>query len=340
MAGTCRCSDIKSRRSRATFRRAFFFTVALVGLLFIGPILSRAADKAPLCMAWIPAGIYAMGSDADYSLENERPAHQVHVNGFWIDTHDVTNAEFAKFVAATDYKTTAERPVEWDDLKKQLSSGTPKPDDAKLAPGSLVFTRTDGPVDLSDVKNWWRWVPGANWQHPEGPGSSIKGRDNFPVTQVSWYDATAYAKWGGKRLPTEAEWEYAARGGLTGKRYSWGDTLMPHGKYMANTWTGDFPYRNDKADGFSGLAPVGSFPPNGYGLYDMGGNVWNWCSDFYDPAAYAAMPPCRRWRAARIPPGRPCARLCQPARREGRLIPLLSHLLRKLSPQCAPWRIR
>ena len=160
-----------------------------------------------------------MGTNDKESFPNERPAHLVQIQGFWMDVHDVTNAEFAKFVEATGYVTTAERPINWENLKKELPPGTPKPDDSALAPGSLVFTPTSGPVPLNDLSAWWRWVHGANWRHPEGPGSSIQGRENHPVVQVSWYDAVAYAQWAGKRLPMEAEWEFAARGGLESKRY-------------------------------------------------------------------------------------------------------------------------
>lgn len=222
-------------------------------------------------MVLIPAGQYTMGTDDPKSFPNERPAHQVKVNSFWMDEHDVTNAEFEKFVKATGYVTTAERKPDWEELKKQLPPGTPKPDDSVLVPGSMVFTPTTGPVDLRNMEAWWRWVPGASWRHPEGPDSNIKGRENHPVVQVSWDDAVAYAKWAGKRLPTEAEWEFAARGGLENKRYAWGDEFQPGGKWMANIWTGDFPYHNTAEDGFKGTAPVKSFPPNGYGLYDMGG---------------------------------------------------------------------
>jgi formylglycine-generating enzyme required for sulfatase activity len=241
----------------------------------------QAGGKAPPGMAWIPGGTFLMGTNDKESFLNERPAHLVQVEGFWMDVQDVTNSEFAKFVDATGYVTTAERPVNWEELKKELPPGTPKPGDDALVPGSLVFTATSGPVPLNDLSTWWRWVPGANWRHPEGPGSSIQRRENHPVVQVSWYDAVAYAQWAGKRLPTEAEWEFAARGGLESKRYVWGDDFRPGGRYMANTWQGVFPVRDSGEDGFAGTSPVGSFPPNGYGLYDMAGNVWQWCNDWY-----------------------------------------------------------
>jgi formylglycine-generating enzyme required for sulfatase activity len=240
----------------------------------------RAADPPP-GMRLIPAGEYTMGTDDPRSMANERPAHRVKLDAFWIDEHDVTNAEFHRFVEATHYLTTAERPVDWEELKKQVPAGTPKPPDEMLKPGSLVFTPPNHPVDLRDMSAWWTWTHGADWRHPQGPASNIDGKDDHPVVQVSWDDAVAYAKWSGKRLPTEAEWEYAARGGLAGKRYAWGDEFRPGGKFMANVFTGDFPWRNTREDGFEGTSPVKSFPANGYGLYDMGGNVWNWCSDFY-----------------------------------------------------------
>ncbi len=222
-----------------------------------------------------------MGTNDPNSMENERPAHPVQVKGFWMDVHDVTNGEFARFVAATGYVTTAEKPVEWEDMEKQLPPGTPEPPPEVLRPGSLVFTPPDHPVDLNNLGAWWTWTPGASWRHPQGPGSTVKDKTNYPVVQVSWEDAVAYAKWAGKRLPTEAEWEFAARGGLEGKRYAWGDEFEPGGKYLANVFTGEFPYKNTAEDGFALLAPVKSFPPSQYGLYEITGNVWQWTADLY-----------------------------------------------------------
>lgn len=247
------------------------------------PSTSSAPQTAvPPDMSWIPAGEYVMGTNDANSFPNERPAHRVKLDGFWMDQHDVTNAEFRKFVQATGYVTTAETPINWDEIKKQLPPGTPKPPDENLKPGSLVFTPPDHPVDLTNMGNWWTWTPGTSWKHPQGPNSNIDGKDNYPVVQVSWFDATAYAKWAGKRLPTESEWEYAARGGeKTNTRYYWGNDFKVNGKFMCNTFTGDFPYRNTAEDGFAGVAPVKSFPPNGYGLYDMAGNVWQWTADLY-----------------------------------------------------------
>ena len=251
---------------------------------------SAPAKPAPAGMVFIPAGEFTMGSDAYYAFPNEKPAHSVRMHSYYLDANAVTNAQFKAFVDATGYRTVAERPVDWEEMKKQVPPGTPKPADEQLAPGSLVFHPTTGPVDLRNMANWWTWTGGASWQHPEGPGSSIDTRMNHPVVQVSYEDAEAYAKWAGKRLPTEAEWEFAARGGLVKARYTWGDA-DPHpatGQHLANTWTGDFPWRNTATDGFVGTAPVGSFPPNGYGLYDMSGNVWNWCSDLYRGDTFAA----------------------------------------------------
>ena len=249
--------------------------------------ISAAPATAPAGMAWIPAGEFTMGTDDPNSMQNERPAHRVKLDGFWMDEHDVTNAEFKKFAEAAGYITTAEKPIDWEEMKKQVAPGTPKPPDAMLKPGSLVYTPPDHPVDLRDMSNWWTWTTGANWKHPQGPESNIDGKDDFPVVQVSWDDAVAYTKWAGKRLPTEAEWEYAARGGHEGTRYYWGNDFKLNGKFMCNTFTGEFPYKNTAEDGFAGLAPVKSFPPNGYGLYDMGGNVWQWTADLYRADAHA-----------------------------------------------------
>jgi sulfatase modifying factor 1 len=243
-------------------------------------------ETSPPGMAWVPGGEFTMGTDDPGAAPAERPARRVRVDGFWIDGTEVTNAAFRRFVEGTGYTTTAERPVDWDQLKQELPPGTPRPPDGRLAPGSLVFTPPDRPVPLDDHAAWWRWVPGVSWRHPEGPGSSIEGKDDHPVVHVSWDDAWAYATWAGKRLPTEAEWELAARGGLKGRKFAWGDVLQPGDRPLANTWQGQFPDQNTGADGFPRTAPVRSFPPNGYGLHDMIGNVWEWCSDWYRPDAY------------------------------------------------------
>jgi len=267
----------------------------LIPLLIAVPLLCSAKPEAGTDllktkgMVLIRAGNFTMGSEQVGSRANERPEHPVTMDAFWLDAKDVTNADFAAFIKATGYKTTAERPVDWEQLKTSLPPGTPKPADEMLKPGSMVFTPPQSAVDLRDMNQWWQWVQGADWQHPKGPHSDIKGLENHPVVQVSWDDSVAYAKWAGKRLPTEAEWEYAARGGLQKARYAWGNELIKDGKALANIWTGEFPSKNTEEDGFAGTSPVGSFPANGYGLYDMGGNVWNWCSDWYRPDTNARL---------------------------------------------------
>lgn len=237
-------------------------------------------------MRWIEGGSFIMGASDKEGRADEYPAHSVNLKGFWMDETEVTNAQFREFVNATGYITTAEKAPDWEEMKKQLPPGTPKPAAEMLVAASLVFHQPSHAVPLNDVSQWWEWKAGANWRHPQGPGSSIEGKDRYPVVQVSWDDAMAYAKWAGKRLPTEAEWEYAARGGQQGQRYPWGNEEVEAGKPKANTWQGTFPQQNSSWDGFSGLAPVHSFAPTGYGLYDMAGNVWEWCSDWYDARFY------------------------------------------------------
>ncbi|QIM48386.1 formylglycine-generating enzyme family protein [Pusillimonas sp. DMV24BSW_D] len=241
-------------------------------------------EIGPEGMAWIPSGTFLMGSDSELAQPNERPTHTVHVDGFWIDTTHVTNAQFAQFVEETGYITTAERKPDWETVRVQLPPGTPKPPDDVLVPGAIVFVGTNKPVPLNQYWAWWRYKPGANWRHPKGPDSTIENKPDHPVVQVSYEDVQAYAKWAGKRLPTEAEWEYAARGGKEQANYSWGDELMPNGQRMANYWNKEdtvFPVVNPAAGDGVDTLPAGSFAPNGYGLYDMTGNAWQWVNDWY-----------------------------------------------------------
>jgi formylglycine-generating enzyme len=232
-------------------------------------------------MVHIPAGSYMMGGDTAQAKPDELPKHAVKIASFWLDENQVTNQQFKAFVAATHYVTTAEKKPDWEELRKQLPENTPKPDDSLLVPASVVFTPPSQPVPLNDYSQWWSWVPGANWQHPRGPKSTIERLDSHPVVHISWNDAKAYCSWKGKRLPTEAEWEWAARGGLKNKPYPWGDEAIDSGAVKANTWQGHFPNQNTLRDKYYYTSPVKSFPPNGYGLYDMAGNVWEWVSDWY-----------------------------------------------------------
>jgi formylglycine-generating enzyme required for sulfatase activity len=235
--------------------------------------------EAPAGMVWIPGGTFWMGC-ADCNMPDALPVHLVTVNGFWMDATPVTNAQFAEFVKATRYKTIAERqpnPRDYPGARPEL-----------LVAGSAVFIAPPNDVDLDNYLQWWRYEPGANWQHPEGKNSSIKGREDHPVVHIAWDDAAAYAKWAGKRLPTEAEYEFAARGGLDRQRYAWGNELKPGGKWPANIWQGKFPATNTREDAYASTSPVKAFPPNGYGLYDVGGNVWQWCADWYRPDYFAA----------------------------------------------------
>ncbi len=242
---------------------------------------NQPPGPAPEGMVWVPGGWFWMGSDLE-PFRDAKPVHLVYVDGFWMDKHEVTNAQFEKFVKETKYVTVAERKPDPKDFP-----GVPA---EKLVAGSAVFTPPARVDNLNNHLQWWKYVEGAHWRQPEGPGSNLKGRENHPAVHISYEDAVAYCKWAGKRLPTEAEWEFAARGGLDRKPFVWGDKLQVDGKWMANIWQGKFPIENKEEDGFKATAPVGSFPPNGYGLHDMSGNVWEWCHDWYLPDYYEKSP--------------------------------------------------
>ena len=240
-------------------------------------------------MVFIEGGKFLMGGDNDEARSDEYPKHSVQISSFWMDETEVTNAQFKKFIDETGYITTAERKINWDEIKSALPPGTPKPHDSLLEPASLVFKEYET-KNLNDYSNWWSLVRNANWRQPFGPDSNITGKENYPVVHVSWEDAQAYCEWAGKRLPTEAEFEYASRGGKLNNIYSWGNEKIDVKEIKANSWNGSFPSKNTVLDKFYYSAPVKSFSPNGYGLYDMGGNVWEWCSDWYHSNYYSMLP--------------------------------------------------
>jgi formylglycine-generating enzyme len=252
----------------------------------------RPFGKAPEGMVWIPRGKFTMGTDdPNPHFVDAHPMHDVEISGFWMDEAEVTNAQFAEFVAATGYVTVAEQPPTMESMIANRAAHMPPPRPEELIPSSVVFSPPNRLVPTNDSPDGWNWVAGAYWKHPEGPDSDIKDRMNHPVVHVCWKDADAYAKWAGKRLPTEAEWERAARGGLVGKQYVWGDDApAAGGQWRCNIWQGKFPHTNTLADGYLRTAPVKSYPPNAYGLYDMAGNVWEWCADWYTPTYYANSP--------------------------------------------------
>lgn len=250
-----------------------------------------AGITAPEGMVWVPGKTFIQGAKADdpYAMAREKPAHTVTVSGFFMDEHEVTNRQFRQFTDATGYVTVAERPTDWDELKKEVPPGTPKPADSLLQPGCMVFNRNARNITgMDDYSQWWQWKAGVNWRHPEGRGTTIDGKENFPVVHIAYEDALAYCKWAHRRLPTEAEWEAAAQGTNNNTIFTWGNDMERLTK-MANTWQGTFPVKNVPEDGYAYIAPVESFPPNSIGLYDMLGNVWEWTSDFYDPAYYGTL---------------------------------------------------
>jgi formylglycine-generating enzyme required for sulfatase activity len=262
---------------------------------------SPAPGPVPEGMVWIPGGEFSMGSTSSSEslcglpgvTRDALPVHRVYVDGFWMDKTDVTNEQFDRFAKATGYVTVAERTP----TKEEFPTAPAE----NLVAGSVVFSPPDHAVPLDNHYRWWNYAKGANWRHPIGPESDLKDKEKYPVIHIAYEDAVAYARWAGKRLPTEAEWEFAARGGLAGKLYFWGDELKPGGRWMANIYEGQFPVKDSGDDGFAGLAPVGRFPPNRYGLYDMAGNVWQWCSDWYRPDYYAQL--ARTGGVARNPRG-------------------------------------
>jgi len=272
----------------------FIFKVIflLITVIFVSCDSKLKTQKSELKkdgMVFIEGGKFLMGGDNDEARSDEYPKHSVEISSFWMDETEVTNAQFKKFIDETGYITTAERKINWDEIKSALPPGTPKPNDSLLEPASLVFKEYET-KNLNDYSNWWSLVRNANWRQPFGPDSNITGKENYPVVHVSWEDAQAYCEWAGKRLPTEAEFEYASRGGKLNNIYSWGNEKIDVKEIKANSWNGSFPSKNTVLDKFYYSAPVKSFSPNGYGLYDMGGNVWEWCSDWYHSNYYSMLP--------------------------------------------------
>jgi sulfatase modifying factor 1 len=274
-----------SMPSAASLRLRSAACIALTAMLTVAcqpkaELPSQAPGTAPPGMVWVPGGKFMMGGNDEYADKAEKPVHPVTVDGFFMDAHTVTNAEFRAFVQATGYVTIAEQAPDAEEILRQLPPGTPPPDPDLLVPGSVVFAPTAHHVDLNDWSQWWRWTPGASWQHPRGPRSGIEGKDNYPVVHVAWADAVAYAKWAGKRLPTEAEWEFAARGGQAQANFTWGNAPHDPAHPQANIYDGAFPTHAAEPK------PVASYPASGYGLYDMAGNVWQWTQDWYRADTY------------------------------------------------------
>lgn len=284
---------MSSLRNRCGPFRGWCLVYAALTVVALSACSRESDERVPAGMIYLAGGTFLMGVEHPM-WPDAQPLHEVAVPSFYMDETTVTNAQFAAFVAATGYVTEAERPLDPADFP-DVATDT-------LVPGSAVFAPPSHAVGLHDELQWWRYVPGACWRQPEGPGSSIEDRMDHPVVQITWEDARAYAKWAGKRLPTEAEWEYAARGGLAGKEFVWGEDIRPQGRYMANTFQGTFPHANSAADGYLGTAPVKAFPPNGYGLYGMSGNVWEWVSDWYSPGYYQQLVAQAPARGPRGPP--------------------------------------